>query len=141
MGILNGIDYLSQVYSTKTAQHKRFIETLRDLLSMSADDSEALYQLRCAVVHQIGLSVLSESYRTGTRFTFELTDAPGKPVIHKLSDSGSEVNYSIGFWELKRCFVALVDELRRICGNPGHSRNSHVINKVGQMHSEKLLKQ
>ena len=139
-GILNGIDYLSQVYSTETKQRKRFTEALRDLLSLPADDAEALYQLRCAVVHQVGLSVLSESYRKGTRFTFELTDAPGEPVIHKLSGSGSEVKYSIGFWELKRSFVALVGGLRHICGNPAHSRNPNVINKVGQMHSEKLLK-
>lgn len=140
MGILNGIDYLSQVYSTETRQRGRFVETLKDLLNLPADDSEALYQLRCAVVHQIGLSVLSESYRKKTRFTFELTDAPGQPVIHKLSDSGSEANYSVGFWELKRCFVAAVGELRRICLNTAHPRNPQVINKVGQMHSEKLLK-
>ncbi len=140
-GILNGIDYMSQVYSTESNQRKRFTEALRDLVGVPADAAEALFQLRCAVVHQVGLSILSTSYRKGTRFIFELTDAPGKPTILKSSDSGSEVNYAVGFWELKRSFIAMVVELRRVCENPAHSRHAHVINMVGQMHSEKLLKQ
>jgi hypothetical protein len=119
LGILNGIDYLSQVYSTQTKQRGRFVETLKDLLNLSPDDSEALYQLRCAVVHQIGPPVVSESYRRGTRFTFELTDAPGQPVIRKQSDSGTEVSYSVGFWALKASFVAIVGELHRICRQHG----------------------
>ena len=142
MGVLSGIDYLSQVYSTEAGSHKRFIETMQGLADFSVDDSEALYQLRCAVVHQIGLSNISESsYRRGTRFIFEITDVAHKPVIQKHSDSGNEVNYSVGFWELKRCFIEIVNRLRGVCETATHSRNAHAINKVGHMHLEKLLKQ
>jgi len=140
MGVLSGIDYLSQAYSTETRSRERFVETVQALAGLSADDSEALYQLRCAVVHQIGLSNISKSYRHGTRFIFEITDVAHKPVIQKRSDSGNEVNYSVGFWELKRCFIEIINGLREVCETATHSRNAHTINKVGHMHSEKLLK-
>ena len=141
MGVLSGIDYLSQAYWTKAVGRKRFVETVQDLAHLSADESEALYQLRCALVHQIGLSVESDGDKKGTRYTFEITDAAGKPTMLKVSDSSSEVNYSVGFWELKRSFIEIINGLRSVCETPTDPRNAHVINKVGRMHSEKLLKQ
>ena len=88
MGILAGIDYLSQVYST--GGHKAFVETLEQLVPADNDCCEALYQLRCALMHKIGLSVVSESYRKHTTFNFELSDDASEPLIHLLSTSASE---------------------------------------------------
>lgn len=139
-GILNGIDYISQAYSRKKAQHERFTETLHDLLGMPSDDAEALYQLRCALVHQVGLSVMSQSYKKGTRFIFELSDELGSPMIRQVSTSQGEASYAVGFWKLKGAFVTVVNALRHICENPDHEKNPHVINSVGKMHSEKIVK-
>jgi hypothetical protein len=140
-GILNGIDYLSKAYSSQTGGRKRFVETMQDIAQFSVDDSEALYQLRCALVHQIGLSVVSDSYRKGTRFTFDIDDAVGKPALIKLSDTGAEIEYTAGFWELKSCFREIINGVRRVCETPTDPRSAYVVNRVGRMHSEKLLKQ
>ena len=139
-GILNGIDYLSQVYSTKKTQRERFSETLHGLLGLAVSDAEALYQLRCALVHQVGLSVVSRSYKKGTRFIFGLSDDATGAVISCMSTSSVESVYTVGFWKLKGAFVALVNALRQVCEDPGHSDNAKVVNGVGKMHSEKILK-
>ena len=140
MGIMNGIDYLSKVYSIETKPHNRFVKTIQELLALEDDVSEALYQLRCALVHEIGLSAVSNSYRKGTKFTFELTDVAGQPLILKISDLTNEVSYVIGFWELKQCFKRIIEELFHICNSSTHPNNAWVINRIAQMHSEKLLK-
>jgi hypothetical protein len=143
MGVLAGIDYLSQVYSSENSSRKKFVELLENLCNMTNDDydSEAVYQLRCALVHHVSLSTISYcSYRNKTKFTFEVTDANPAPLIQKLSDVGSEVSYRISFWELKRAFLKVIRELENIARNVCHPKNKHVINMIGQMHSEKLLK-
>lgn len=63
MGVLCGIDYLSQAYSTLAGDRKRFVETVQNLAHLSEEESEVLYQLRCVLVHQIGLSGVNKSYR------------------------------------------------------------------------------
>ena len=50
MGILAGIDYLSQVYSAVRGSRKKFVETVRELCKITEEDSQAIYQLRCAVI-------------------------------------------------------------------------------------------
>jgi len=140
MGVLAGIDYLSQVYSLESSGRKRFAEAVEDIVAVNTDDAEALYQLRCALIHQIGLSTISDSYRKGYRFSFELTDVSLEPLIAKLSDSGAEVSYRIGFWALKAAFRRIIDHLLGICLSTNHPRLAHVINEVGQRHGEKLLK-
>lgn len=139
MGMLSGIDYLSKVYSPKSGR-SRFVETVKDLCNINEDDSQVIYQLRCALIHSVSLSVISESYRKQTRFNFEITDRAGTSLVNMLSDRGSEVTYRISFWELKRCFKRIIDELLQICRDISNSKNSYVINKVGKMHSEKLVK-
>jgi len=141
MGMLAGVDYLSQVYSPDSSGRKRFVETLQDVVVGNNHDAEALYQLRCALMHGIGLSTVSDSsYRKGNRFTFELNDVSSEPLITKLSDSGTEVSYQIGFWALKAGFVRMIDHLSGICGSTSHPRMAHVINEIGQKHSQKILK-
>lgn len=141
MGILAGLDYLSKVYSTHKHSRNRFVELIKDLCNMTNDDSEAVYQLRCALVHYVSLSTISDcSHRKGAKFIFKVTDANSAPLIQELSDLGSEVSYRISFWELKRAFLKVIRELENIARNVGHPKNKHVVNMIGQMHSEKLLK-
>lgn len=141
MGMLAGIDYLSKVYSSCQGSRKKFVETVKELCNMSNDDSEAVYQFRCALVHSVGLSTVSNcGYRKGTRFYFKVTDGKSVPLIQKLADDGREVTYRISFWELKKSFLKVIDGLENIVIQAGHPRNRHVVNMIGQMHSEKLLK-
>lgn len=140
MGILAGIDYLSKVYSTKSGRFG-FVETVGDLCNINENESQALYQLRCALVHSVSLSTVSDcSHRKGAKFIFEITDQTNSSLITKLSDNGNEVYFKINFWELKRHFKKIIDELFNICQESSNPKNSHVINMIGQMHSEKLIK-
>lgn len=141
MGVLAGIDYLSKVYSAQKCSRHRFIETIQGLCALDKDTAEALYQLRCALVHSISLSTVSNcSYRRGDIFIFTITDHVGTPLIVKLSDDGKEVAYRINFWEVKRCFIYVIDSLAKVCVNISDPRHGHVVNMVGQLHSEKILK-
>ena len=82
IGMLAGIDYLSKTYSAAVPSRKRLVESVEELCTMSNDDAEALYQLRCALVHSVGLSTVSDcSYKKGTRFNFEITDNKPAPLI------------------------------------------------------------
>ncbi|MEK6698213.1 MAG: hypothetical protein AABZ10_04125 [Nitrospirota bacterium] len=140
IGMLAGIDYLSKTYSSAEGSRKRFVETVENLCNMSNDDSEASYLFRCALVHSVGLSTVSNRYRKGTKFNFEVTDDKPVPLIQKLADASSEVTCRISYWELKRAFLKVISEIENIARELGHPKNSHVINKIGHMHSEKLLK-
>lgn len=141
MGILAGIDYLSQVYSDARGSRKRFVETVRELCKITEEDSQAIYQLRCAIIHSIALSTISDcDYRKGVRFNFEITDDDVCPPIEKRSDDGSEAAYRIGFWKLRETFLDIVTSLEKIARDVEHPKNAQVINRIGQMHSEKILK-
>lgn len=140
IGMLAGIDYLSKAYASAGGSRKRFVETVKNLCNMSNDDAEAIYQFRCALVHSVGLSTVSDSYRKGTKFNFEVIDDKSVPLIQKLADASSEVTYRISYWELKKAFLKVINEIENIAREPGHPKNGHVVNMIGHMHSEKLLK-
>jgi hypothetical protein len=142
LGICVGIDYLSKIYSNQSGR-KGFVETTRDLCDVGEREAEAIYQFRCALVHSLALSTMSDSYRKGTRFIFNIADDTAMPLIESIADTGSEgreVTYRIGFRRLKQAFVGIVEKLEEIARTPDHARNAHVINKIGQMHVEKILK-
>jgi hypothetical protein len=140
MGTLAGIDYLSQVYSAEDGSRKRFVETVRELCNMSEEESEALYQLRCAIVHSVALSTISSSYRKGVMFIFEITDSETCPLIEKQSDNSDEVAYRIGFWVLRETFLNIIAKLEDIARDLEDPKNAYVINMIGEKHSEKILK-
>lgn len=136
MGILAGIDYLSKVYASQNGSRKRFTDTLQ-LLGLHIEDAKAIYQLRCALVHSVSLSTVSDSH---VRFIFEITDNAGTSLITKLSNDGQEAVYRINFLELKRSFINIIDTLLEICGDNNHPKNAHIVNQIGVLHSEKLIK-
>lgn len=140
MGIPAGIDYLSQVYSTEGGSRNKFVELVEKFCNINGDASQAIYQLRCAIIHSVALSTISDSHRKDDRFNFEITDNDSSPLILELSDSGSEVTYRINFLKLRKAFLDIVASLERIAQDVSHPINSHVINMIGQMHSEKILK-
>ncbi len=142
MGMLAGIDYLSKIYSSLEGSGDKFVETVESLCNTSNDDSEAIYQFRCALIHSVGLSTVSDRkrYKKGTKFNFEVSDDKSFPFIQKLADAGNEVTYRISYWELKKAFLKVISETENIARDPRHPKNSHVINMIGHMHSEKLLK-
>lgn len=141
MGILAGIDYLSQVYSAEKGSRKRFVETVKELCNITEEDSQAIYQLRCAIIHSIALSTISErGYRKEDRFNFDIVDNDACPLIEKLSDNGSDVAYRIGFWKLRKLFLDIVAIMEKIAGDVEYAKHAHVINMIGQKHSEKILK-
>jgi hypothetical protein len=141
MGVLSGIDYLSQVYSAEKDSRPRFVETLRQLQGLSEKDSQAIYQLRCALVHSVALSTVSKcSFRKGTRFIFNITDDNAHPLISLMSDDGKNATYLISFWKLRRVFLEVIDALELIARDSTHKKNSQIIKMIGQMHSEKILK-
>src|SRR5258706_177374 len=139
--MLAGVDYLSKVYSSQKRARQRFVETAKDLCTLDIDNAEALYQFRCALVHSVSLSTVSNcSYRHGIKFTFEITDQVGTPLIVKLTDDGKEAAYRINFGRLTRCFHNVIDRLFVVCRDSSHPRNAHAVNMVCQLHSEKLIK-
>ena len=141
MGILAGIDYLSKAFSSlKNGSRSKFVEMVKDLCNISSDDAEAFYQLRCALVHSVALSTTSSSYRKGVQFNFEVIDDESLTLIEKVSDFGSEVTYRVCFMQMKNAFIKIVLELEKIARYVDHSKNSQVINMIGHMHAEKILK-
>ena len=141
MGMLAGIDYLSRIYSSHhNGSRLKFIEVITDICDIVSDDAEAIYQLRCAIVHSVALSNISScSYRKGTNYIFNITDELPQ-LIEQVSDFGSEVKYRVSFFQMKKAFIKIILQLEKIARDVDHRKNSQVINMVGQMHSEKILK-
>ena len=142
-GILIGIDYLSQCYFAKKQSGKGFVETVIDLGGIDWDNAEAIYQLRCALLHSFSLSNISDrkSFRRGTRFNFKVIDGPPSTILRMESATESEVNYKVNIWGLKMCFVKMISELEKICLDSKHQKHSEVLNRVCERAAEKLVKE
>lgn len=142
-GILIGIDYISQCYSSKKHSGNAFIESLIDLGAVDWDNAEAIYQLRCALLHSFSFSTKSDrdNFRKGTRFSFSVMGGPPSVLIKLESVTESEIFYRVNVWGLKLCFTRMISELQKICLDSEHAKHSKVLSRVCQKAAEKLLKE
>jgi hypothetical protein len=139
-GVLIGIEYISQCYFAKKQSGTAFVESLMDLGGVDWDNAEAMYQLRCAILHSFSLHTISDrkTFRKGTRFVFRLMDeAPGS-LIRMESAAESEIHYKVNIWGLKACFLKMISELQKICLDDSHKKHSEVLDRVCQRAAEKL---
>jgi len=142
MGMLAGMDYLSKIYSGKESGDG-FVEMATKLGKLDKDNAEALYQLRCALVHSVSLSTICKRkhYRKGTNFIFQINDKPPHILLEKLSDKSREVKYSISFYGLKKCFTSIINALFEICNNLSHPKNRYMLSSICKYSEEKILKE
>ena len=115
-GIMVGIDHISQCYFSKKQSGTAFVESLIDLGAVDWDNAEAIYQLRCALLHSFSLSTISDrkSFRRGSRFNFKVMDAPPGTLITMESATESEISYKVNVGGLKMCFIRMISELQNI---------------------------
>jgi hypothetical protein len=141
-GILIGMDYIAQCYFSKKLSGTAFVESLIDLGRIDWDNAEAVYQLRCAILHSFSLSTVSDrkSFRKGTRFSYKLVDADPDTPIKLESATESELHYKVGLLGLKRCFIGMISELYGICLDSAHRKHHEVLHRVCQYAEEKLLR-
>jgi hypothetical protein len=141
-GIMVGIDYISQCYFSKQQSGKHFVESLMDLGGIDWDNAEAVYQLRCALLHSFSLSTISDrkDFRKGTKFSFKVMDDPPSTLITMESATESEIKYKVNVWGLKMCFIKMIVELQKICLDSNHKKHGEILNRVCQRAAEKLLK-
>jgi hypothetical protein len=141
-GVMVGIDYISQCYFSKKQSGTAFVESLMDLGGIDWDNAEALYQLRCALLHSFSLSTISDrkNFRKGTRFSFKVMDDSPSSLIRMESATESEIHYKVNIWCLKTCFTRMISELRKICMDSEHKKHCEVLDRVCHRAAEKLLK-
>jgi hypothetical protein len=141
MGLLSGLDYLAQAYLGRPSTGNRFVQLLIDLAAMDVDSAEALYQLRCGLVHSVSLSAVSKrKYRSNVTYSFTLTDDRRGAIVHKQYERDKEVGYQVSFWGLKSCFTGVIDKIKAICEDIEGMGAQVVRNNVCQLASEKILK-
>ncbi|HTY64610.1 MAG TPA: hypothetical protein VMG30_20350 [Acidobacteriota bacterium] len=141
-GVLVGIEYLSQCYFSKKLSGTAFVESLMDLGGIDWDNAEALYQLRCALLHSFSLSIVSDrkSFRKGTLFSFRVMDDSPDSIIRMESATESEVYYKVNVWGLKLCFTRMISELQKICLDSTHKKHAEILERVCQRAACKILK-
>jgi hypothetical protein len=141
-GILIGIDYISQCYSQKQSGTS-FIDSVIELGGIDWDNAEAIYQLRCALLHSFSFSTISnrESFHKGVRFNFKVTADSPATVVHLERATGSEAYYRANIWGLKMCFTRMISELEKICRDGNHKKHNVILNRVCRRGEEKLLKE
>ena len=135
IGILAGLDLLAQAYSGRPASGDKFVKLLNDLRSLDSDCAEAVYQLRCGLIHSLSLSAKSKRARPGVIYSFTVTRKLNSAFVQKKRDTGKEVQYEVNLWRLKECFTAVIKKLKSICESGG---NSVVLNNVCQISQEKI---
>jgi hypothetical protein len=142
-GAVIGIDYISQCYFSKKQSGVAFVESLIDLGGIDWDNAEAVYQLRCALLHSFSLTIISDrkNFRKGTRFSFKIMDESPSSLIKMESATESEIIYKVNVWGLKMCFTKMISELQKVCLDSDHRKHGEVLNRVCQRAAEKLLKE
>jgi hypothetical protein len=141
-GILIGIDYISQCYLGKQSG-TAFVESLMELGRIDWDNAEAMYQLRCALLHSYSFSTISDrkSFCRGIRFNFKFVDDKPGPVIKMEGATESEAYYRVNIRGLKKCFTGMISELEKICRDSKHKKHNAILNRVCRRGEEKLLKE
>lgn len=141
-GILIGIDYISQCYLGKQSG-TAFVESLMELGRIDWDNAEAMYQLRCALLHSYSFSTISDrkSFCRGVRFNFKFVDDKPGTVIKMEGATESEADYRVNIRGLKKCFTGMISELEKICRDSKHKKHSTILNRVCRRGVEKLLKE
>lgn len=141
-GILISIDYISQCYFGKQSGNA-YVESLIELGGVDWDNAEAIYLLRCALLHSFSLSTISgrKSFHKGIQFNFKIIDDRPSAVIQLEKTTESEAYYKVNIWGLKRCFIMMISELEEICRDSRHKKHSAVLHRVCQRGEEKILKE
>lgn len=135
IGMLAGLDLLAQAYSGRPASGDKFVRLLNDLGSLDSDSAEAVYQLRCGLIHSLSISAESKRARAGVIYSFTLTHKLNSSFVQKQHDTGNELQYEVNIWRLKKCFTTVIKKLKSICES---GRNSLVLNNVCQISQEKI---
>ena len=96
IGILSGLDYLAQAYLGRRSTRNKFVKLLPDLAEVDVDGAEALYQLRCGLVHSVSLSAVSKrDHHRGVTYSFTLTDERDGVFLNKEQECYNEVAYRV----------------------------------------------
>jgi hypothetical protein len=132
MGLLSAIDLLGKAYRPQLASGPRFKKILADLAGLTAAEAEALYQLRCGLLHAGSLFSVD---RSNQEYTFTLTNRDSDPVIVSTTLSGTRIESTINFWKLKTLLPILIEELRHRCYD-----DTEAINGVAQLAAERIVK-
>jgi hypothetical protein len=105
MGLLSAIDLLGNAYRPQLASGPRFKKILADLARLTAGEAEALYQLRCGLLHS---GSLFSTDRLNQEYPFTLTDRDSDPLIVSTTPSTTRVESTISFWRLKALLPILI---------------------------------
>jgi len=135
IGILAGLDLLAQAYLARPSTGNKFVRLLTDLGSLSSDCAEAVYQLRCGLMHSVSLSAKSQRARPGVIYSYTLTDKLNSTFVQETNDAGKEVQYELNVWRLKECFTGVITKLKNICEAGG---DPSILNNVCQISQEKI---
>ncbi len=135
IGMLAGLDFLAQAYLARPSTGNKFVKLLTDLGGLGGDCAEAVYQLRCGLMHSVSLSAVSQRARPGVIYSFTLTDELNNTLILKQYDNGKEVQYRVNFWRLKEYFMEVIKKLKSMCEAGG---DPVVLNNVCQISQEKI---
>lgn len=121
LGIMSGIDLLTKLWvgniSTRSKNFKSFLE---NMCSLTANDSEVIYQFRCALTHNYGL------YATDKKYEFILNDSPSNSILLRKIKSKK---YHISLWEMKKLFLGCIKEYESRLRNPNYKHYSDLLNK------------
>jgi hypothetical protein len=142
IGMLIGIDYVSQCYSSKKQSGEAFVDSLINLGGIDWDNAEALYQLKCALLRALSLSTTSDRkyFHKGTRFNFRFISDIRSTIIKIADVQESEVNYTVNIRGLKLCFTRMISQLEKICRDSEHKNHNTILNRVCRKGEERLLK-
>jgi hypothetical protein len=142
IGMLIGIDYVSQCYSSKKQSGEAFVDSLINLGGIDWDNAEALYQLKCALLRALSLSTTSDRkyFHKGTRFNFRFISDIRSTIIKIADVQESEVNYTVNIRGLKLCFTRMISQLEKTCRDSEHKSHNTILNRVCRKGEERLLK-
>ncbi len=65
---------LEEIYGDESDYKGEVHHVMLAMIGMLAGIDYLSKEFRCALVHSVGLSIISDSYRKGTKFNFNVTD-------------------------------------------------------------------
>jgi hypothetical protein len=121
LGIMSGIDLLTKLWvgniSTRSQDFQSFLKSMG---SLTANDAEVIYQLRCGLTHNYGL------YATDKKYEFILDDSPSNSTLLRRINTKK---YHVSFWEMKKLFLGCIKEYESRLRNSNYKNHSDLLNK------------
>lgn len=118
-GLMIGFELLARIWiGENDPGQKALIQAFKEILGVDANVADLMVNFRNAIAHGYQLEIFA---RGGKKYRFALGDHAGSNLWFEERNNGTEVEYHLNFWELRRRFLDAVAKVEGVLRDPAQT--------------------